>query len=84
MNFEPSTAFLRKDFMSVFLTSDKPRFDLVPASPAVRPHQIVLFADAPQQERQHALDQIKRLVGEGDESAVAVLGQWRDSGLALE
>jgi hypothetical protein len=84
VNFEPSTAFLRKDFMSVFLASDKPRFDLVPASPAVRPHQIVLFADAPQQERQHAVKQIKRLMDEGDESAVAVLAQWRDSGLALE
>jgi hypothetical protein len=62
--------------MSVFQTSDKPRFDLVAASPAVRPHQIVLFADAPRQARQHALDNIKRLVDEGDESAVAVLEQF--------
>jgi len=64
--------------MSVFLTSDKQRFDLVAASAAVRPHQIVLFADAPQQERQHALKQIKRLRDEGDESAVAVLAQWQE------
>jgi hypothetical protein len=62
--------------MSIFKTSDKPRFDLVPASPAVRPHQIVLFADAPRQERQQALDQIKRLVDEGDESAIVVLEQF--------
>ena len=67
----------------IFQTSDKQRFDLVAASPVVRPHQIVLFADAPQQERQHALEQIKRLMDEGDESAIAVLAQWRDSGLAL-
>jgi hypothetical protein len=70
--------------MSVFQTSDKPRFDFVAASPAVRPHQIVLFADAPRQERQHALEQIKRLMDEGDESAVAVIAQWRESGLTLD
>jgi hypothetical protein len=62
--------------MSVFQTGDKPRFDLVAASPAVRPHHIVLFADAPRQQRQHALEQIKRLMDEGDESAIAVLGQF--------
>ena len=67
--------------MSVFLTSDKPRFDLVPASPAVRPHQIVLFADAPRDLRERALAEIKRLMDEGDSTALDVLSQlseWKN------
>jgi hypothetical protein len=67
--------------MSIFKTSDKPRFDLVPASPAVRPHQIVLFADAPRDLRERALAEIKRLMDEGDSTALDVLSQlseWKN------
>jgi hypothetical protein len=67
--------------MSIFKTSDKPRFDLVPASPAVRPHQIVLFADAPRDLRERALAEIKRLMDEGDSTALDVISQlseWKN------
>ncbi len=64
--------------MSIFQTSDKPRVELVVASPAVRPHQVVLFADAPPQERQHALEQIKRLLEEVDASALEVIRQFSE------
>ncbi len=64
--------------MSVFLTSDKPRFAIAPCSALVRQHAIVLFADAPLATRQHALQQIERLANEGDDTAVGVLQQFAD------
>jgi hypothetical protein len=62
---------------NIFQTSDMPRVDIVPCAPAVRQHSRVLFSEVPQQIRQHALDQIKRLMNEAnDNGALEVLQQF--------
>ena len=62
--------------MSIFDTSDKPRIIIAPCSPIVRQHAIVLFSAAQQVLRQRALDEIKRIGDEGDESAYSILQQF--------
>ena len=62
----------------IFLTSDTSRIAIVPCSPIVKQHAIVLFSECDRVIRQRALDEIKRLWREGDESAGAVLDQFSE------
>jgi hypothetical protein len=63
----------------VFKTSDRPRVDIVPCTPNVRQHAIVLFSDGDRTIRQRALDEIKRLMEESDSNgALEVLAQFEE------
>jgi hypothetical protein len=71
----------------IFYTSDKARIDIVACSPAVRPHAIVLFSEAPTAVRTHALEQLRRIAkanNQDSESATAVLKQFEELGLDVE
>jgi antitoxin (DNA-binding transcriptional repressor) of toxin-antitoxin stability system len=64
---------------NIFLTSDKPRVDIVPCAPHVRQHAIVLFSEGDRVIRQRALDEIKRLADEAaDNGAFEVLQQFEE------